>query len=192
MGSPKQLLPLGSKPVLRHCVDTLAETGIGNIVVVVFGSVHDACVHALEGSGAVIVPTSAECSQLADAARLGLPALQGECEYSGVVVALADHPLVSKETCRTIARCHGEMPDKIIIPSYRGKRGHPCLFPAEVICDIFFAGSLRDLVRENEELVVLIDVTDEGTVIDMDTQEDYRAVLEKFEARERSGGRHVQ
>ncbi len=194
MGTSKQLLRLGNKAVIRHCIDTLSAAGIRDIVVVC-GSDHGACARQLEGSGASIVRNEAKDSEMADSVRIGLQALEGEISYTGVIVALSDHPLVSEETCRTIVKFHREMPGKIIIPAFKGRRGHPTLFPIEIISDIFFVSSLRDLIRDERELVLVVDVPDEGIVLDMDTEEDYHAIVAKFATRTQSappGEKHVQ
>jgi molybdenum cofactor cytidylyltransferase len=186
MGTSKQLLRLGNKAVIRHCVDTLVVAGIKDIVVVC-GAGYDACARELEGTGACIVRNEAKVSEMADSVRIGLQTLDDEIPCSGVIVALCDHPLVSEETCRTIVKFHLEMPDKIIIPAFKGRRGHPSLFPAEVISDIFFVPSLRDLIRSEGERVLVVDVPDEGIVMDMDTEEDYRMVAARYAILTNSG-----
>jgi len=185
MGTSKQLLRLGNKAVIRHCIDTLLASGIKDIVVVC-GAEYDACVSELEGTGASIVRNEAKISEMADSVRIGLQALDEEIPYSAVIVALSDHPLVSEQTCRTIVNFHREMPDKIVIPAFKGRRGHPSLFPTEVISDIFFVSSLRNLIRDEGDRVLVVDVPDEGVVLDMDTEEDYRVIAAKFAAREHS------
>ncbi len=192
MGTSKQLLRLGNKSVIRQCVDTLEAAGIGNIVVVC-GAEHDACATELKGTGAHIVRNETRGSQMADSVRIGLCAIDENS--SGVLVCLADHPLVTCGTCRAIIDTHQQSPDKIIIPAFEGRRGHPSLFPFSVINDIFFMTSLRDVVREDEGRVLVIDVPDEGVVLDMDTEEDYRVVAARFASRAdvvNTGERHVQ
>jgi molybdenum cofactor cytidylyltransferase len=71
----------------------------------------------------------------------------------------------------------------IIIPSFRGRRGHPVLFPTAVIGEIFGAATLRDIVRRDPERVQVVEVEDEGVILDLDTGEDYRRAVELFLAR---------
>jgi CTP:molybdopterin cytidylyltransferase MocA len=178
MGTSKQLLPLGNKPVLRHCVDTLAASGLKDVVVVT-GAEQAACTEALRGAEVRIAVNKAPDSEMADSVRAGLRAVDETC--SGVLVCLADHPLVSRTTYRAIITAHQKYPEKIIIPAFEGRRGHPSLFPFAVISDIFFLPTtLRDLVREEGDRVLVVDVPDEGVVLDMDIKDDYQAVLEKY------------
>jgi molybdenum cofactor cytidylyltransferase len=182
MGRLKQLLPLGNKPVLRHCVDTLIAAGVCDIVVVC-GAQEERYADALKNSGALLVRNEAAGSQMADSVQLGLRALEGESSFSGVLVCLADHPLVQETTCLTLVHLHHEVPEKIIIPAFKGRRGHPGLFPMSIITDIYFQPSLRDIVREDPSRVLLIDVLDEGVVLDMDTESEYLRAVELYETR---------
>jgi len=177
MKTSKQLLLLGNKPVLRHCVDTLSATGVQDLVVVT-GTGQAACSEALWGARVRTVVNEKPDSQMADSVRKGLCAVDETC--SGVLVCLADHPLVSFNTYQAIINVHHRYPEKIIIPAFEGMRGHPSLFPFSVISDIFFFPTLRDVVREDNERVLVIDVPDEGVVLDMDTRDDYRVVLERY------------
>ena len=177
MGTSKQLLQLGSKAVIRHCVDTLAAAGIKQIVVVC-GSGHDACAAELRGTGASIAWNREKNSQMADSVRVGLRAVEETC--SGVLVCLADHPLVTRGYLPSIIDAHQRSPEQVIIPAFEGRRGHPNLFPFSVISDIFFQPTLRDLIREEGDRVLLVDVPDEGVVMDMDTKEDYRVIADRF------------
>ena len=183
MGRLKQLLPLGDRIVLCHSIDALSQAGV-NKIVVVCGPDPEKYEAALADSGARMVPNETPGSEMADSVRLGLR--QIDCAaFSGIFVCLADHPLVRAETCRTMLRLHHQSLAKIIIPSFLGRRGHPCLFPVSIINDIFSKTSLRDIVRQKPERLLVVDVPDEGVVLDMDTEPDYQKAVEVYRARAR-------
>jgi CTP:molybdopterin cytidylyltransferase MocA len=50
--------------------------------------------------------------------------------------------------------------------------------------EIASGATLRDVIRKNEPLMTLLDVDDEGVVLDLDTVDDYRRILEIFKARQ--------
>lgn len=184
MGRLKQLLPLGNSPVLRHTVDALKSAGIQDVVVVC-GKDPAPFWDALAGSGVRLVANDLPDSQMADSVRIGIQSLEPG-EYSAVLVCLADHPLVLPETYRTLLHLHERSRDRIVIPQFRGRRGHPSLFPAGIIEEIFFQASLRDIVHAYADQVVPVEVPDEGVVLDMDTEADYQKVQELHRTR-RSG-----
>ena len=181
MGQAKQLLLLGDKPIVRHCVDTLLDAGVEDIVVVA-GDEKYRIAHALHGLPVTIAVNLALESDMAVSVRVGLEAC--DLRSSGMLVCLADHPLVQPETCQTLVRLHHEAPEKIIIPTFKGKRGHPGLFPAEIIHEIYVKTSLSDIVREDPDRVLTVDVEDEGVVLDMDTESDYNIIKDLYDARE--------
>ncbi len=177
MGRSKELLPLGDKPVIRHCVDAMIAADIRDIVVVVRPD-PDGAPKALTGLPVTIVENSDPKSDMAGSVRTGLRAL--DRSSSGVLVCLVDHPLASSDSMKELLRAHRESPDKIIIPAYNGRRGHPSLFPMTVLQELFVVETLRDIVKKDGGRVRVVDVSDEGVVLDMDTREDYERVLRRM------------
>ncbi len=173
----KQLLPLHDKPIIRHCLDNLITAGIENIVAVL-GYCGDEVLAAIQEMPVQIVFNENQESEMAESVRIGLRAIAEKS--SGVLVCLSDHPLVSVDTLKSLMQCFLETPDKIIIPLYKGKRGHPTLFPRNVIEEIFEAGTLRDIIDKNRSRLKFLNVQDEGVILDMDTKEDYDKVLKKI------------
>jgi molybdenum cofactor cytidylyltransferase len=180
MGTPKQLLLLGDKPVIRWCAETIMASGVQDLVVVV-NAEGERIVAALEGLPAKIVRNDAADSQMADSVRLGVRVLDDR--VSGVLVCLSDHPLIAPETFRTVIQAHHREPDKIIIPRQGGRRGHPALFPRTILEEVLSGGTLRDIIGKDGGRVGQVDVDDEGILQDMDTVEDYQRVREMFTGR---------
>lgn len=177
MGRPKQLLPLREKPFVSHCLETILSSGIEEVVVVL-GQEGPEIEKRLEGffHGRRIrtVLNGDPESGMAASVRIGLGAVP---PYSqAVAICLCDHPFVLPRTLRTLFALHAREPDKIIIPSFEGKRGHPTVFPRVILEELHGELTLRDLIRKYPDRVRQVDVPDEGVVLDMDTAEDYRAI----------------
>ncbi|MBI5118194.1 nucleotidyltransferase family protein [Candidatus Poribacteria bacterium] len=201
MGKPKQLLPLGERPVIVHCLETIRGAGIDDIVVVV-GSNSDEILQAIEAFTPITVrnriPESDRFAPTFDFRPSTIRVVQNEtpeadmCESvrvglkkinpasPGIFICLADHPLVKAETFMGMRRCHAERPGAIILPVHKGKRGHPPLLPREILAEIDAVRTLRDLIRRHSKEVHCLDVNDEGVVFDMDTREDYQRILERY------------
>ncbi len=172
MGQSKQLLPLGNKPLIRHCLDTILESGIKDIVVVL-SEERSAITDALTGYPIKRRFNSDPQSDMAESVRIGLRATDELS--SGCMICLSDHPMVSSKTMRTLIELHAEDTRRIIIPVFRGKRGHPTLFPMPVIRGVFEGQTLRDIIRDNAGIVENVAVEDKGIIIDIDTMEDYES-----------------
>jgi molybdenum cofactor cytidylyltransferase len=176
MGCPKQLLALGHKPVIRHCLDNIIAAGIQHIVVVL-GAESNGIVAALRDLSVTIVVNKKTGSEMAESVRTGLRALKSPS--SGVLICLGDHPLASTETMRKVTLAHRESPDNIIIPAYNRRRGHPSLFPGALLDEIFSGGTLRNIIDRHSRKVRIIEVPDEGVILDMDTREDYENIVKR-------------
>jgi molybdenum cofactor cytidylyltransferase len=176
MGKLKQLLPLADKSAVRHCLDAIISSGIADITVVI-GPEHEALREEINGLPVRIAVNEKAGSEMAESVRAGLTSSPS---VTGVLVCLADHPLVSADTLRTLVGAHTGRPDKIVIPSFQGRRGHPCLFSADAARSVFSGMNLRQIIAADPSRIEYVGVDDEGVVLDMDTEEDYRVMLEKF------------
>jgi molybdenum cofactor cytidylyltransferase len=174
-GRIKQLLPLGGRPVLSRCLETLRAAGLEQVVVVLSPGVDAA--EALSGFGVVVALNPDPESDMAASVRAGLGALGARA--TGVLVCLADHPLVSSGSVRTLAAAHAGRADALLVPVCDGRRGHPVLFPAAVIREVLDGRTLRQVREAHRQSVVELEVADDGVLFDMDTWEDYQAACER-------------
>ena len=174
MGSCKQLLALPDRPAVVRCVESILGARIDDVVVVV-GPEGDAVARAMTGLPVTIVRNGAAESDMAASVRVGLTAIKPTAE--SVLVCLCDHPLVSPETLVAL-RSHWLIhPAAIVIPLHGGRKGHPTLFPRRLLEEIEALPTLREVIDRHREDVAFLEVADEGTVLDMDTWEEYQAIL---------------
>lgn len=174
MGTCKQLLPLGETTVIGRCLDTLQAGGISDIIVVVSSdgtAVADEARHV-----PVRIAVNQEVSgDMSSSIRTGRAALPPES--SSIIVTLCDYPLVRSETVRVLIKTGAAHPTSIIIPTHAGRRGHPLLIPRAILDELTDALTLRDVVRKEPDRVVERDVPDGGVLLDMDTPEEYRRLV---------------
>lgn len=175
MGSCKQLLPLAGKTVIARCLETLLAGGSEEVIVVV-GPEGDNVAQAARDYPVQVVINADPEGDMAASVRTGHDALSASVK--AVVVALCDYPLVTAATIKCLIAAHRGNPEGIIIPCHRGKRGHPPLFPRQLLVGLAMPLTLRDLLRANPERIGHLDVDDPGVLIDMDTPEDYQRVTE--------------
>ncbi len=175
MGTCKQLLQLGDKPVILHCLETIMASGV-NEVIVVTGANGDAVAAAVEHLAVKLVRNPAIDGDMAGSVRIGLTAVSSES--SGVMICLADQPLITACTCRQLLRQHAVTPEEILIPVFEGKKGHPTIFPYGLLHPFSEDMTLRDVVGKNSRRVRLIEVCDHGVALDMDTPSDYQDMQE--------------
>lgn len=177
MGTSKQLLPVGDKPAVVRCLEAIVAAGLEDIVVVV-APAGEAVGELVRPFPVTVVSNEHADSDMAQSVRAGVAAISAA--VTGVCIALADHPLVSPETYRTLLQHHAREPEAILIPVHAGRRGHPTLFPRPVLEEISFLPTLRDVLARHFGRVLPMAVSDPGVVLDMDTPEEYFHVLERF------------
>lgn len=181
MGTCKQLLPLGDRPAIAHCLDNLTAAGIDEIVVVV-NPANRELVAALRPFPVTLADNDTPESEMAGSVRVGLRHLRPMT--TGILVVLADHPLVTATSYRALAAVHDAEPNAIVIPVRDGRKGHPTLFPRPLLAMIDTLPTLRDIIGSHRERVRLLPLTDEGITRDMDDREDYQRIARMFSARQ--------
>jgi molybdenum cofactor cytidylyltransferase len=177
IGKLKQLLPLDGKPVIMRCLDTIIESGITDIVVVLNPEgkeIEEAVCHL----PLTIVSNNDPSSEMVESVRIGLRSVHDDS--SGILVCLSDYPLITTDTLKILIAWHEKEPDKIIIPLYRNTRGHPTLFPRHCMDEIFQGFTLRDIVHKDNGRIQFVEVQDEGILYDMDTEEDYKIIKQIY------------
>lgn len=177
MGLCKQLLQLADRPAVAHCLDTLLAAGV-KVIVAVVSPTGEEVAGAVSRYPVQVVANEIDSCDMAASVRTGLSRLTSG--PTGILVALADHPLVRPATVRSLVNLHGEEPDAILIPVHDGAKGHPTLFPTHLLQDIHEMATLRDVISRHRDRVRLVPVTEEGVVMDMDVWEDYLAVAERL------------
>lgn len=173
MGSCKQLLALGDTTVIGRCLDTLLRGGVSEIVVVVSEGGRKVADAAEARSARVVVNREAD-GDMASSIRTGRDALGAE--YSEVIVALCDYPLVDPSTVEILVREHAEFPGRIITPRHKERRGHPLLISREILDELDGGMTLRDVMQHDPARLHDVPVDDPGILIDMDTPEDYARI----------------
>jgi molybdenum cofactor cytidylyltransferase len=82
-----------------------------------------------------------------------------------------DMPMIGAGVCRQLLACKAE----IVVPAYRGRRGHPVLISSSLIPGILgepAASSLRRFIALRA--AETIDVDEEGILADLDDQADMK------------------
>ncbi|MDR9501116.1 MAG: nucleotidyltransferase family protein [Desulfurivibrionaceae bacterium] len=174
MGSPKQLLPIEGEAALVFCLKRILAAALDEVVVVLGHHSHS-ILPLLEGLPIVTALNPEPESQMADSVRIGLGALSPGT--TGVMIALADHPLVLPATYQLLRQQHALRGDRILIPTYRQRGGHPTLFPAALLRNGEKPRPLHQLIAAHHHKVERLPLADPGIVRDMDYPGDYRRLL---------------
>jgi len=125
---PKQLVPVAGRPLAAYAVDAARASGLAPVVVVVSDPRVDA---ALRGpSDLTFVRNDAPERGISSSLQSALRALEPDHEVDGVVVGLADQPLVGADAYRRVARAYDDGA-ALAVATYAGVRGNPVLIGRE-------------------------------------------------------------
>jgi molybdenum cofactor cytidylyltransferase len=185
MGREKILLRFGETSVLERVLSTLAAAGVADRVVVLRPGLPDADEQARRAGASIVINPRPEEEMLLSI-RMGIRELPADLE--AFYVWPADHPAVLPETLVTLAREDGR--DRVVLPTHRGRRGHPALVGCgliDAIARIPPGEGLRDLWHADPHLVREVAVEDPGVLLDLNTPEDYDAALRAASLRGRGG-----
>ena len=176
-GEQKLLVEWQGKPLLAHAADALLASRVASLHVVV-GADAAALREALSGRALDIVENPEHAEGMAASLRAGLAALREPVD--AVLVCLGDMPRVRAEPVDALIDAFAEAgPEAICVPLHSGRRGHPVLFGASHQNELrMLRGDrgARSLLEAHPECVHEVPVADDGIHLDVDTEEDLRAL----------------
>jgi molybdenum cofactor cytidylyltransferase len=176
MGSPKQLLPVGGRPlVVRAAEAALASEAWP--VIVVLGANEEQISPALARLPVLTIENSAWSEGMASSIRAGITALrQFSRTIGGALVALCDQPAFSAETIRKLVAAHHATGRSIAAAHYGGRCGAPALFLREhfpALAELAGEDGARLFLNASPDRVAAVDLPE--LAADLDTPEDYAA-----------------
>lgn len=177
MGQFKPLLEAGGRSLLERAISSLREGGVEEIWVVTGFRAEEVRKEASRlGCRTVHNPDYPE--GMYSSVRAGVTALGN---FEGAFFFLpGDIPLVRPSTIRYITSSFSP-DDQVLIPSFRGRRGHPPLMSAGLcrpILDYGGEGGLRGFMEASQVSIRELPVSDRGILQDADTPRDLEQVQE--------------
>jgi molybdenum cofactor cytidylyltransferase len=171
MGKAKQLLPLGASTVLETTIANVQRSAASEVILVL-GAAAD---RIRRQTGIQTVFNSDYEKGMASSLQVGISAVSPLA--SSVLVVLGDQPFVQAETLDHLIHEHAQAADCVLIPTWQGRRGNPVLIPRGLFPGIALLEGdtgFRALFAAHPEQVQNVEVKDEGILLDIDSEEDYR------------------
>jgi molybdenum cofactor cytidylyltransferase len=103
---------------------------------------------------------------------------------NGILVALVDQPHIPGEVFNEVAAVSRKLPDKVVIPAFQERRGHPMVIPRELFSAILAAppaSTSREFLAAHLSAQILVPVTDAGIHFDIDTPEDLLLAQQRYQ-----------
>jgi len=169
MGANKLLADVRGAAIVRH----VAEAAVGSRarpVLVVVGHQADDVRKALSGVEVAFIDNPDYAGGLSGSLKRGIDALARQSD--GALILLGDMPQIeAAHIDRLIAAF---VPGAIVVPTHRGKRGNPVLWPAARFAEMAqLEGDVgaKELIRRHAAQVREVELSSEAIFVDVDTPE---------------------
>lgn len=177
MGSPKALLQIGGRTLLRRAIDNCQQAGIDRIVVVLGHHENEIREGVDLADVSVVVNIAPERGQTSSV-QTGLVQVS-DCE--AVLLYPVDFGLVQAgDVIALLAAAQAAPRAPIVQPEFDGKGGHPVLLRASVCGEVLAldtALGVNAVTHAHAGDVLRVPTRNPWTIRDIDTPEEYRAAL---------------
>lgn len=178
MGRTKQLLPFKGQTIIECVLDNVLESALDQVIVVL-GHQCELLEPLLERKGVEMAHNHDYAAGQSTSVKAALRAIAGTVD--AVLFLLADQPLISPEIINAVLDAFRSSPGRpIVFPVFDHQRGNPVLFSRSTFSRLeLLSGDqgARPLFEEYAGQALAVPVNDPAILFDVDTEEDYRALL---------------
>ncbi|NWG05676.1 MAG: nucleotidyltransferase family protein [Chloroflexi bacterium] len=174
MGQSKMLLPWGETTVLGQVISVLQSAGLEDVVTVTGGFREQVEELAKRFGLRTVFNPEYDSSEMLSSIQCGLRSLNAEAEAA--LICLGDQPQVQERSVRMVREAFEQSRSRIVVPSYRMRRGHPWLVARPLWDEILrmkFPQSPRDFLNNHAKEIAYVEIDNTSILEDLDTPEDY-------------------
>lgn len=178
MGSPKALLDYHGKTFVEHLVEVTRHPRIGTLRIVLGAKADEIRARANVDPASIVVNGEWQSGQLSSiqAAIRSLP--EGETE--GLMLCPVDHPIITRDLVAQLIAALDASKRSIVVPVYKGRRGHPVIFRAGLYRELLDASpeiGARDVVWKHPGDIVEVSTGQEGVIMNLDDPAAYQKAV---------------
>lgn len=176
MGRPKALLPIQGQKFIERIICVIGQSRVGRTIVVL-GHHADQLRGQIEHLPVEVVINPDYRSGQLSSLQVAIRHIRDDDRCDGMLVHLVDHPFIDVALVDALIESFFETKKMIVVPSYKGKRGHPVIFSRELFGELLNAPldqGAKAVVNAHRQETLEIEWHDEGITLDIDTPELYR------------------
>lgn len=177
MGKDKLSLPWRKKTIFEHCLQTLLRSRAKEVIIVLKDRMEEMA-HCVRQKKVKVVVNRDYKKGMSASIRSGIRAL--DPKSTGILIALGDQPFLKTRTINALIRAFNKGEGEIIVPSFKGRRGHPVIFHRRYAKELLrLRGDVggRSIIEKHPGKVCVVQVKSEGVIRDIDTWKDYMEEL---------------
>jgi molybdenum cofactor cytidylyltransferase len=176
MGRPKALLPIGGQKFIERIITVLGQSRVDRSIVVL-GHDADQLRRQIEHLPVEVVINPDYHSGQLSSLQAAIRGIENDDRCEGILVHLVDHPFIDVALVDALIQRFCETKKLIVVPRYKGKRGHPVLFSRDLFKELLNAPldqGAKAVVNAHRQETLEIEWQDEGITLDIDTPDLYR------------------
>ena len=180
MESPKMLLTFNGRTMIEKVITNVSESKIDKIIVVL-GAYREALVELISKLPVKYCYNDNYKKGMLSSVQCGFRNLSSVCR--AVLVFQGDQPLITSDAINVVIDAYLSSGKSIVIPVYRGRRGHPLLIDIKYSNEIEKLNTnkgLRSLAYMFSDDVLEVDTNESGILTDFDTYEQYKKGINQF------------
>jgi molybdenum cofactor cytidylyltransferase len=180
MVSFKPLLTIGEETITDRAISLFAQNDVD--VYLVVGWQKDKLISGIKNRDVNIIENPDFEKGMFTSVQAGLRHIGNN--YIAFFILPVDIPLIRGFTVRRLLEASDRHPEKIFYPVFERMRGHPPIIPSGLIPHIINwqnEGGLISALALYENIVEEIVVPDRNITFDIDTPEDYKIALDRFQ-----------
>jgi molybdenum cofactor cytidylyltransferase len=171
LGYSKLMLRIDGEAAVRKTVGLFLKADAGEVIVVT-GFEKGTVERVLEGLPVKFAHNPCHDSGMSASVRAALPLIE---DSDLALFHLGDKPFVSVDAIHHVIRAFNQGTRHIVVPVYHGTPGHPVLIDLGVYRDamdrVEGENGLKSLLTRYTDDVLFLE-SEEGTILDVDTEED--------------------
>jgi CTP:molybdopterin cytidylyltransferase MocA len=144
MGRPKALLPYREATFLEHLLHVTRHPRVGLTRVVLGAGAEEIRTIAKLDTSTVVLNPDWQQGQLSSICA-GIRSLSG-IQTDGILLCPVDHPLVTANLISDLIGRFYENQKSIVLPTYKGRRGHPVIFSNKLYGELLAAPACLEAV----------------------------------------------
>lgn len=180
MKEVKQLLEFRNTSLLQHALDTARSSNAGKVFCVL-GANFETITEQIHTNGAVILNNKNWLDGMGSSLAYGVnKILEQENDCDGILVMLADQPLITTDYLNSMLKAFSKNEKQIIVSNYGQKNGVPALFSKDFfpqLINLKGDQGAKNIIQENENLIISLPAR--AMLFDIDTKEDYLKLINK-------------
>ncbi len=179
MGSPKALLDYHGKPFLEHLLEVTRQPKISTTRVVLGAGAEKIRQRLSLADGMLVHNPDWESGQLSSI-QAGIRSLP-QTGVDGIILCLIDHPLISGALVAALVQEFYAGKKRIVVPTYKGKRGHPVIFASSLFEELLNAPTergARSVVWAHPREVAEVPTEEQGVILNLNDPDTLRRAME--------------